>query len=344
MLRCGVVLDSLKPDAWVVRILNGVLQEGLAGVVLVLLDEAAAEGQGGSRLFRWYEQWDYRRNRAEQDALAPTDVTPSLPSVPIVRLERSGDPGERAMEQILAANLDLVLDLGTRALHRKIDTPPRGVWRVRNDLDFRENDGSLSAWDALEHSTATESVVEFRHRESAGAAAASRSFATVETMSLYRSRNPVYWKGAEMFLRSLRAMAAEGAAVTAEPSTSIPKYRQPTEWETALYLVRYAGRWALRRGTQPACKWHIAIRRRSDGRRFDDPAAYSVMPCPEDRFYADPFLFERDGRTYLFFEDFPYDLQRGVISCCELDEEGRPGEPFEVLRRSYHLSYPAMIS
>jgi hypothetical protein len=67
------------------------------------------------------------------------------------------------------------------------------------------------------------------------------------------------------------------------------------------------------------------------------------MRSPKDRFYADPFLVEKDGKTFLFFEDFRYGEGRAVISCCELDSDGLPGVPVEVLRRSYHLSYPLVF-
>ena len=64
------------------------------------------------------------------------------------------------------------------------------------------------------------------------------------------------------------------------------------------------------------------------------------MSPPKDRFYADPFVFEREGRTYLFLEDLRYAEGRAVISCCELAPDGSPGPVTEVLRRPYHLSYP----
>lgn len=345
MLRCGVVLDSLKPSAWVARIVNEIQSEGLAEIVLVLLDQAAAEGERGSWLFRKYEQWDYRRSRAEQDALAPTDVSRALSAVPTLLLARSGNLGERATAEVRAANLDVVLDLGRRALYRKLDGPVSGVWRVRHDLDFYGSDGDINGWEALERGAATESVVEVHHTENVAAEVISRSFASVEKPSLYATRNPVYWKGVEMLLRSLRKMGMPGAEVAQELDMPVPRCRRPTGWETALYLMRYAGRWARHRaqGVRRPYKWHIAIRKRSDSRRFDDPEGYRIMASPEDRFYADPFLFEKGGRTFLFFEDFRNDLQRAVISYCELDEEGRPGEPVEVLRRPYHLSYPLVF-
>lgn len=54
---------------------------------------------------------------------------------------------------------------------------------------------------------------------------------------------------------------------------------------------------------------------------------------------VDPFLFERHGKTYLFFEGYK-EGEPGVICCAEFDEDGILGRSRQVLSRSYHLSYP----
>jgi hypothetical protein len=65
----------------------------------------------------------------------------------------------------------------------------------------------------------------------------------------------------------------------------------------------------------------------------------TIMP-PDGRFYADPFLFERDGRHYVFFEDFDWASERAEISYVEIDERGEHRSPQPALRQDCHLSYP----
>ena len=121
----------------------------------------------------------------------------------------------------------------------------------------------------------------------------------------------------------------------------------PDGFSMARFMGLEARRWLRARvasvKSAAAPKWCIWIRSRTPARAFDDPSDYRMMPSAEDRFYADPFLFERDGKTFLFFEDFRYAEGRAVISVCELDAMGAPGDPVEVLRRPYHLSYPFLF-
>lgn len=75
-----------------------------------------------------------------------------------------------------------------------------------------------------------------------------------------------------------------------------------------------------------------------------DGVSFTVLADDGQRFYADPFVFERDGRHYLFVEEFPYARGRGVISVAELGEDGSFGIPKVVLEEAHHLSYPQVFA
>ena len=65
-----------------------------------------------------------------------------------------------------------------------------------------------------------------------------------------------------------------------------------------------------------------------------------LVPDDGQRYYADPFLFERGGVTYLFCEEFQYATSLGSISVAEMRADGTAGPFRSVLERPYHLSYP----
>ncbi|WP_244441176.1 hypothetical protein [Mesorhizobium sp. STM 4661] len=75
-----------------------------------------------------------------------------------------------------------------------------------------------------------------------------------------------------------------------------------------------------------------------------DGTPFTVLADDGQRFYADPFVFERDGRHHLFVEEFPYATGRGVISVAELGADGTFGVPRVVLEAAHHLSYPQVFA
>jgi len=74
-----------------------------------------------------------------------------------------------------------------------------------------------------------------------------------------------------------------------------------------------------------------------------DGAPFSILADDGKRFYADPFVVERNGRHYLFVEDLAYAKKKGVISASELGPDGRFSTPRPVIEEPYHLSYPQII-
>lgn len=94
--------------------------------------------------------------------------------------------------------------------------------------------------------------------------------------------------------------------------------------------------------------WQTAYRR-LDGEGVAEHGTLSGSPfalLPDDgkRFFADPFVIAYEGRTFLFVEEFPYELARGVISVAELSADGRFDMPKQVLVEPHHLSYPQVFA
>jgi hypothetical protein len=92
--------------------------------------------------------------------------------------------------------------------------------------------------------------------------------------------------------------------------------------------------------------WNIALRHSDlppDVRHFD-LAAYAPLPLDPTIFYADPFVFEREGRTFLFAEAYPYAVGKGHLVCAEVDSKGRAGPFRTILDRPWHLSYPYVFA
>jgi hypothetical protein len=90
-------------------------------------------------------------------------------------------------------------------------------------------------------------------------------------------------------------------------------------------------------------QWLMVLGAAPGMEEFNTASGFRYIRPPRDRFYADPFLIERHGRTYLFFEDYRFASRKGLISCCEVDNAGNYGPPRVVLERDYHLSYPFLF-
>ena len=82
-------------------------------------------------------------------------------------------------------------------------------------------------------------------------------------------------------------------------------------------------------------QWFLALRRAGEPN-----APFSFLMPDTGRFYADPFLHQRDEKTFLFFEELPFASGQGHIAVVEIAQDGKLGTPQPALQRPYHLSYP----
>src|SRR5207253_860340 len=101
-------------------------------------------------------------------------------------------------------------------------------------------------------------------------------------------------------------------------------------------------------GAEALLHWRIAIRAggqyilSSDGQANTN--GFHWIESPKGHFYADPFIVDRDGQHWLFFEDYNYLLKRGCIACAPVSPDGRMGEVQKVLDPPFHLSFPHIFS
>ena len=71
------------------------------------------------------------------------------------------------------------------------------------------------------------------------------------------------------------------------------------------------------------------------------PAAeLKVHHAPPGRFWADPVPIVRDGKVWVFFEDYSFASKKAAIACAPVSADGDLGEVATALECPYHLSYP----
>jgi hypothetical protein len=94
--------------------------------------------------------------------------------------------------------------------------------------------------------------------------------------------------------------------------------------------------------------WRMAVR--TAGRHILDTGEKAAMEgfhwieSPKGHLYADPFGFEENGAYWLFFEDYSYASQRGVLACASISPDGVLGEARTILDTGSHASYPYVFA
>ncbi len=177
-----------------------------------------------------------------------------------------------------------------------------------------------------------------------------QTFGATITNSVRRNRLNALHKGVSFFRRILQHLTLDGNAWRPTPRMPAPVHypalRDPTVSAVGRLFWRLASNVAATRlrSLNWRDQWQVAYYFADESEtnlRFE---RLRYLVPPRDRFWADPFAVEHEGRYFIFFEEMPFRTQRGRIMAIEVFENGEPGEPQVALERPYHLSYPFVFA
>jgi hypothetical protein len=336
-IRVGVRLDHGPLPAWIAEALRRI--QSLDGVVV----EWATSVDSPVRLtVRGLLLRAYTRLDRGIFGLGPD------PEEPVPLLDVIG-PAVRAED---ANAVDLVLDFASER-RPYVSAAAAGVWRVEVDA------GSASRPDAyyrsLRRSRAVCAVAIRAALPDGTELIVAQSHSAVDRVSIARTRDPILWKIAAIVPRSVarfahdRTLAADGVRESVSPD-EVHEPATPGLAQLAFWCLRVAGRVARRRARKAIGRddWFLAFRPAASVPDAAAPMAEALRAGPPFRplgnprggYRADPFLLEREGRQFLFFEEYRYAEQKGHIAVAELNRTGYVTTPVPCLVRDYHISYP----
>lgn len=352
-LRVGVILNSRRVPAWVKQVLKQLDNSERLELALIAYDNAVAatelawtalEGVPDPLFFRVWAWLDYQmfRNRAcKPDATKDVDLVLGQSRAKIVELRQP--VGDTELNSMKEASLDVLLDFTGKAATEIHRCARHGMWTLGTVPRLAR----LLARNMCEQRTLFEIAIEARQNGAAQTFGGAR-FAT-DFLSLYRNYNRYCWAQAEAVVRDLEDLRQSGTTTGIRPIRDHEgrvAIALRGNSSMILLLLRTSGHilhTALKRLLYRE-DWFIAYRKFSPlpGKKIG-PGQIAIVRAPIGRFYADPFVVEKNGATFLFFEDYSYASKKAVISLIEIDAAGKPGKPETVLEADYHLSYPCVF-
>jgi len=333
-LRVAVALDRRVVPRWICKVVSDIASGDFAEIAFLIIEDRTERNRVAEHrtpaLYRWYEQLDYRLFRSNPDALARADVSSDVAGIPALH----GSPPASDFETV-----DLILWFASSRPPAHTDgVATYGRWFPVGVVD--------AFWPMYEQSAISTFFIVVDGSKALHDGVVYRSTSAVDPISLYRNRNNSCWKAAHMLVKHIRLLAAERQyEVEPTPVDGLERlYRIPSTRQLIRHGLRVVAK-ATRRQLESRVfwePWFIAYRERpsDDVPPAVDAESFRLVVAPPGRFFADPFVVEREGRHYVFLEDYSDSVARAVISCFELGVDGNPGPVCVVLEREYHLSYP----
>jgi hypothetical protein len=366
--RIGILIDNITIPNWIYTLVKDLQSSEHSQVVLIIIQSNKTLTQpfwevvfNNFRLIFWriFSWLDYIYYKCSSDALANKRMS-DFRSIELVDIETINHNllGKSHDKDIVKTNgyeIDVLLHFGFRELSGKIlDIPKYGIWTSHIIPEKSFSKGYEGVWEVIYNHDETYVGLEMLNSDLKFMGILSQSFSRTDSISISRNRNNYYWKYIQLIKRKLNEIYLYGAnAVCADnliqnintSTNNTCRSKIPSNWILLkkllfLYLSRalnkfddlfYFDQWIL-------------LFKFSDP--FHIPSSFSdyrkIIP-PKDRFWADPFIIERNDKYYIFIEEVIFKNIKGHISVIEMDQEGNFSKPEKVIERDYHLSYPFLI-
>jgi hypothetical protein len=351
----GVLLDGRIQEGWVLESLRQALAVPGVRLSAVAVARGNSRASFASRLHRILDRLDEQVRCRKERLFVPTDIAAEL-ALPLLNIDvtRHSDgwsPDQAGVAALRRCNVDAWLCFAAIPPRRPLGAVSRlGVWGIEIGQDVSAGSVWAGAMEIGAGSPVTMvGVVDYAEPRDG---LLYRSFGATVRNSVRRNRLSCLRKGMSFFRRLLECLTRNGDTWhSARPATPAvpahyPALRAPTvsavarlSWRLVsnvaanrLHLLRWLDQWQI--------AYHFTDEDEADC-RFE---RLRYLVPPTDRFWADPFAVEHQGRYFIFFEELPYRTQKGRITAIEVFEDAEPGEAQVILERPYHLSYPFVFA
>lgn len=353
-ITLGVLLDGKIQEGWVLDAVQQALAVPGVRLAAVALARGIVRKSFASRLHSLLDRLDRRVRCRGERLFIPTNIAAEF-DAPLLNVEVARHSDGWCLDEAGAAALrsravDVWLCFAANPPRRPMNPVSRlGVWGIEIGQDV----SATSIWGgvmelAAESPVTMVSVIDYaEHRDGL----LYRTFGATITNSVRRNRLGSLHKGISFFRRILEGLARDGEswrpATSGAPAPArYPVLREPTVTAVGRLSWRLASNVAVNRlrSLKWRNQWQMAYYFADESEvdfRFE---RLRYLIPPKDRFWADPFAVEHEGRYFIFFEEMPFRTQKGRIMAIEVFENGESGAPQVALERPYHVSYPFVFA
>lgn len=367
-LRIGILTDGNEIPAWSFKMLEKIINSEHSEIVLIV--KKGKSPRENISLFKhiwntrkdlfWilYNKLENKIFKTKRDAFALKDIKNLVECDEIIVIPKETKFSDYILPEdvdiIKSHDLDVFVRLGFRILRGEILKASKyGIWSFHHGDNSVNRGGPAGAWEVIESWDTTGVILQILSENLDGGTILSTSYSATDKVSVKRNKNNYYWKALSMLprkLEELHKLGEEAFFKKAEQYFTTDFYYNklfvnPTNTQVIKAFIRiyynkikqsvkslfYFEQWILLYQFNQKDSWSKSFFR------------FKRIVPPKDRFWADPFIYEKNDRYYIFIEELVYKENKGKISVMEIDEKNEYTTPKTIIEKDYHLSYPFLF-
>lgn len=342
-IKFGLMLNGMNLYPWQIKVYEEILQTGLAECCLLIIKNEVKEEP--KSIFRklshphlFFEQFKKNKLNPTLYKSIPATILDNIQQLRVTPTKVGKSSEELNMDDIQgikSKNLDFIIRFGFGIIKGEVlNSAKWGVWSFHhgNEQEFRG--GPPGFWEIMKGQK-TQGVILQRLGEKldAGKIILKREYAVI-SHSYIENVSKLLIQSADMPAQAIKMMAS-GSLILDEIKTiptQAPIYKYPNNLQFGKFLF-------ILLKNKIKFSW-IRLMRQENwiiGYRLLNEKNYKFIAPPRDgEYYADPFTFCDEKKSYIVAEHYSYRTKKGTIVLIQ------PGhnQTKTIIEKDTHLSYP----
>ena len=347
-LRIALCVSSRMQPHAIVEALAGIAASEFAEIVLIAVSMwPAPDIPWRWRAYRKIDQWAFRTMPKSSEFVDLFSRLEGIRSLTLPQHIANPVVVNIWQAEIAALRLDVAFVLGDFEHNALRNLARFGVWH----FEFGTRTWGCAGLEGFQEVADGEAITTSRLSAllpDGGEKLLYESRSRTAPFSMTRNREKLLRRAAQFPGRVLKQLHRSGNTSLAHSRRGTAPHCEPAS-SVSLEVTRSLagiGERIIERGLQKLLyvdQWFLGCRFSNGDDEAPMLGKFTCLMPPKDRFWADPFPLERDGRHFIFFEELIFTEGKAHIAVVEVGRNGECSQPRRVLERPYHLSYPFLI-
>jgi len=370
-LSFGIMCAGFTFSDWQANCIENLMSIEGVNLDLIIQDNSTVDNSGG----KISTFLDYRKNTNTKDAInfaswwayttavggsgpeckQPVNMREKLKDTNIIQCEvnKKGFTSyfdDDDINRIDEYDLDFILRFAFGIIRGDIlETPKYGVWSFHHNDEQKYTGGPPCFWALCNGDHVTGAILQKLTDRLDGGVILKKGYFSTNKFSWHNNMNNVYYGSAQWPAQvAIDILSGTADYLQDSPTQSdAPIYRYPSPLQIAKYNARRFYSMG-RRVLSGVDTWNVGIIDQSIDGFLSDPKS-SIKPLwfplsSSDKYIADPFAINLNGKIYIFVEEFCFSENKGRISYIKYPKDFENGQLNVAHEEDWHLSYPFLFT
>jgi hypothetical protein len=346
--------------SWEYEFIEKIKDSEYSRIALIVMNEKNERKSGrGSFIFRLHQKIDQLIFLRKHSYSLIKDICELVKDVPSIQVNSTKDDGFECFKtddinEIRKYNLDIIIKIRYGLIKGDIlEIPSYGVWFYSMTNFNSEKEDTTGYYEIIRKNPVTASELAIIKEERKKKTVITRVFESTCSYSISLNRdklfqraslfmprviNGTYLYGSD-YLKKLEEKYNQGNADIIEqlPAPSFFPSIFNLVSSKLIFLHQIFKKLTF---TDPF-SWTLLFKIGAENDFLNNSyESFERLKPSKDKFWADPFVVSKEGKYYVFVEEFIYRGNKGHISVLEIDKEGQLLNVQKIIEKPYHMSYP----